>query len=119
MKRTSILHPAMVALFVLIGLTADGQPLLNIQSGVQLGWSTATNKTYRPQWSPNPVGSWTDLTGLLPGDGTTNFLFDPFPSGSRNYQVMEMVPGFPPSASIPTNGGFEFGTSATASNWTV
>ena len=107
------------ALFVIFGMTIQGQPLLNIQTGVQLGWPTTTNNTYRPQWSPNPVGSWTDLGAAVAGDGTTNTLYDPVVSGTRRYQVLEMVLGSAPVAVIPTNGGFESGSGATASNWLV
>jgi CxxC motif-containing protein (DUF1111 family) len=118
-KRITDLRFAGSLLFIFAGLAANGQPLLTLQNGVQFAWPTTTNNTYRPQWSPNPVGSWTDLGSSLPGDGTTNSLFDPVPNGVRRYQVLEVVPGSGPTATAPLNGGFELGNGITASNWVV
>src|ERR1051326_7772722 len=95
-------------------LTAISQPLLSVQPGVQFGWPTSTNNTYRVQWSPNPGGAWTDLAGPLPGDGTTNLLYDPVPRGVRHYQVLEIVPGSSAGPGLPLNGGFESGSGITA-----
>jgi len=106
-------------LFALFSLAAMGQPLLTFQAGVQIGWATATNNTYWVQWSPKAGGAWTDLAGPLPGDGTTNLLYDPVPSGVRRYQVLEIVPGAPAVAGLPLNGGFESGSGMIASNWIV
>ena len=97
----------------------DAQVQLNIQSGVQLSWPTTTNNTYHLQWSSNPVTTWTDLVAAAVGDGTTNTLYDPFPSGTRSYQVLEIIPGTPPSSAIPVNGGFETGSGSSAANWVV
>ena len=111
----------MVFAFLAVIATGVGnaQVQLNIQSGVQLSWLTATNNTYRPQWSPPPGGSWTDLGGPIAGNGMTNTLYDPIPAGTRSYQVLEIVPGTPPASNLPANGGFETGTGPTASNWTL
>src|SRR5205085_433470 len=57
--------------------------------------------------------------GPVAGDGTTNSFYDPATNGARNYQVLEMVPGVPPSSGIPANGGFESGSGTNASNWLV
>jgi CxxC motif-containing protein (DUF1111 family) len=121
MKRVplSILSTT-IALFVIIGtIASSAQVQLNIQPGVALSWLTSTNETYQPQWSPGSGGSWKALGGSLPGDGTTNSLYDPVPSGVRSYQVLEMVPGSAPAAVIPVNGGFESGSGIIASNWSV
>jgi CxxC motif-containing protein (DUF1111 family) len=106
-------------LLVLAALTASAQPLLTFQNGVQFVWPTRTNATYRPQWSSYPLGVWTDFGAPIPGDGTTNLLFDPVASGIRHYQVLEIVPGSAPAAPLPLNPGFEFGNGVTASNWVV
>jgi CxxC motif-containing protein (DUF1111 family) len=119
MKRALKWELSTCLLFWISALAGIAQPVLTFQSGVQFGWPTATNNTYRPQWSPNPVGVWTDLGGPLPGDGTTNLLYDPVPSGLRRYQVLEIVPGSPASAGLPSNGGFESGNGINASNWVV
>src|SRR5437588_789118 len=71
MKR-SILHSALAGLCILGAITVNGQTSLNIQAGVQLAWPTSTNNSYRPQWSPISAGSWSDLAGLLPGDGVSS-----------------------------------------------
>src|SRR3954462_9846033 len=107
--------------FLLLALatTTRAQPLLTFQNGVQFGWPTKTNDTYRPQWSPNPIGTWTDFGAAIPGDGTTNLMYDPVAFGTRRYQVLEIVPGAPAAATLPVNGGFEFGSGTTASNWVV
>src|SRR5881394_583284 len=119
MKRILCVRSAAIAVFLIFGTGANSQPLLNIQAGVKINWPTATNDTYRPQWSPIPPGAWTDLSGLLPGDGTPNSFFDPVLVGARSYPVLEMVPGSLGTSSSPSNSGFEFGNGTTASNWVV
>jgi CxxC motif-containing protein (DUF1111 family) len=102
------------------GMRASGQTLLNIQNGVQLAWPTsATNNIYQPQWSANPGGPWSNLSATFPGNGLTNWLYTQVPGGARYYQVLEIVPGAPAVALIPTNGGFESGSGTVASNWVV
>jgi len=97
----------------------NAQVHLTVQPGVQLSWLTNTKDTYHLQWSPNPIGAWTDLVAVT-GNGTTNTVYDPVPSGTRLYQVLDIVPGTPAvSGNLVTNGGFENGNGATASNWTV
>src|SRR5262252_2894459 len=119
MKRAVELGSSTFLLFCVFGLAASGQPLLTFQSGVQFGWPTVTNNSYTAQWSPSPSGAWTDLAGPLPGDGTTNLLYDPVLLGLRRYQVLEIVPGSPAVPGLPLNGGFESGSGVTASNWVV
>ncbi len=121
-KRTLPIHLAAVTFLFFIGAgAASAQVQLNIQPGVQLSWPTSTNTTYtyHLQWSPTSGGTWTDLVAAVAGDGTTHTNFDQVPSGSRQYQELEIVPGTPASSASPTNGGFESGTGASASNWTV
>ena len=108
MPRTQHITAPAVALLVILCLTAGGaEPLLSIQSGVELNWPTTTGNTYRAQWSPNPGGPWADLGVAVAGTGTTNLLYDPVPSGTRHYQVLEIVPGSATVSAIPANGGFE------------
>ena len=109
-----------VVVLVGSGFVANAQPVLTIQSGVELRWPTLTNNTYRPQWSlPPGTGPWTDLAATTPGTGTTNSLFDGVPIGAQHYQVLEIVPAPAPTASLPVNGGFESGNGVVASNWTT
>ena len=120
MKRTCLIRLLVVAMVAAadIGVTI-AQPLLHMESGVQLNWPTTTNRTYRPQWSPPPGGGWIDLSAPISGNGVVNLFYDPFPGGSRSYQVLEMVPGSDPVSASPANGGFETGSGVIASNWTV
>src|ERR1051326_7047015 len=104
---------------LLVGtVVANAHTQLNIQPGVQLSWPTTTNDICHLQWSPNPVGTWTDLVAAA-GNGLTNTYFDPFSSGTRLYQVLDIVPGTSPVSAMPANGGSENGSGATANNWTV
>ena len=106
-------------LFIRATNSGGAQAHLDIQSGVQLSWPTTTNNTYLPQSSSNSGDPWTNLGAALPGDGTTNSLYDPLPSDARGYRVLEIVPGAAPASVIPVNGGFESGSGTIASNWTV
>jgi CxxC motif-containing protein (DUF1111 family) len=111
---------AIAGLCLIIGAGSVGaQPLLTIQTGVQVAWPTRSNDTYQAQWSPSSGGDWNGLGSLVSGTGTTNSLYDPIPSGSRNYQVLEMMPGSAPVSATVMNGGFESGNGTTASNWVV
>ena len=109
---------ATLALLICAGMV-NAQVQLKVQPGVQLSWLTNTKDTYHLQWSSNPVGVWTDLV-VVTGNGATNTVYDPVPSGARLYQVLDVVPGTPSvSGNLVTNGGFENGSGATASNWSV
>ena len=118
-RRLSVRLTTIAVVCVLSACVSSAQVQLNIQSGVQLSWPTTSNNTYHLQWSPVSSGTWTDLVAAVLGDGTTNSLYDPVRSGTRSYQVLEIIPGTPPSSAIPMNGGFENGTGTTANNWTV
>jgi len=111
---------AAALLFIISASAGSAQVQLNIQPGVQLNWPTPnTTNSYHLQWSPSSGGTWSDLVAAVTGDGTTHTLFDPVPRGARQYQDLEIVPGTPPSATIPANGGFETGSGSTATGWTV
>ena len=116
-KRSAIV--GLIELLVVAALIASesgAQPLLNVQSGVQVIWPTNPSKTYLPQWSSNSSGPWAPLGAPVVGDGSAHSHFDPVASGVRAYQVLEMVP---PSVATPENGGFESGSGTIASNWSV
>jgi CxxC motif-containing protein (DUF1111 family) len=100
-------------------LAGSAQPQLQLEPGVQLSWTSATNSTYQPQWAPVAGGGWNALGGMLSGSGSVQSLFDPVPLGIRQYRVSEFVPGAAPVTANPANGGFEFGTGSVASNWVV
>ncbi len=120
MKHICLIRLLAVALLAAAGVgVTSAQPMLHIEAGVQLNWSTTTNNTYQPQWASNPAVIWASLGGPVAGDGFTHSLYDPVASGLRSYQVLEMVPGAAPVSASPTNGGFEFGSGVIASNWSV
>lgn len=97
----------------------NAQVQLKVQSGVQLSWLANTEDAYQVQWSSNPAGVWTDFYTVA-GNGATNTVFDPAPSGTRLYRILDIVPGTPlVSGNLVTNGGFEYGSGADASNWSV
>ena len=111
---------AVTAFCIIIGtLVSSAQVHLNIQPGVMLNWFTTTNDIYQPQWSPASGGTWSALGSSMPGDGTMKSLYDPFLGGTRNYKILEIVPGVAASSAIPTNGGFEIGNGSSANNWSV
>jgi len=119
LKQVLPIHLTAIALVFVIGTgVSRAQVQLNLQPGVQLSWLENTNDTYHLQWSPSPATTWTDLIAAA-GNGLTNTYFDPFPIGTRTYQLLEIVPGTPPSTASPANGGFETGSGSTATSWTV
>ena len=77
---------------------------------IQLSWPTTVGNDYQVQWTTplvNTNSTWNDLTGVIPGDGTTNTMFDPLGAdGARAYQVLEYTTYV---ASNIVNGGFETG----------
>ena len=85
----------------------------------QVSWPTSTGNNYKVQWTTSPANSgstWTDLTGLLSGNGSTNSLFDlPGSNGARVYRVLEYTTYVTTNVA---NGGFETGAGGNASNWT-
>jgi beta-glucanase (GH16 family) len=98
----------------------NAQVRLGVQPGAQLSWLTSTNDTYHLQWSSNPASVWSDLIAPVMGNGMTNTVFDPIPIGTRLYRVLDIIPGTPAiSGNLVTNGGFENGSGAGASNWSV
>lgn len=118
----SLLHSVTAAAYLINGvasaLAAPG-PLLNIQTGVSIGWPTRTNGNYQPEWQTGSGGVWTPLGSLMAGNGSTNSLFDPVPAYSRAYHVIESLAGSAGSAAIPTNGGFESGSGTNATGWSL
>ncbi len=122
MIRSSLFGRASVGVLVfVIGIgVVNAQVQLSVQPGVQLSWLMNTIDTYQMQWSSNPASTWNNLGAAVAGNGTTNTVYDPVPSGTRLYQVLDIVPGAPAfPGNLVTNGGFENGNGATASNWSV
>src|ERR1035441_3149684 len=72
------------------GVTNGLLPRLLIWPAVELGWVSETNKTYQVQWSTNLMSSnWFNFGSSLPGNGSTNFLFDSTrASPNRFYRII-------------------------------
>ena len=121
LKQALPVYLAGTALLFIVGTgVGQAQVQLNIQPGVQLNWPAPnTTNTYHLQWSPSSGGTWSDLVAAVSGNGTTHTNFDIVPSGSRQYQDLEIVPGTAPTTPMPANGGFETGTGSSATSWTV
>jgi len=108
-----------VVCLLVIGASAlNAQIQLSVQPGIQLSWLENATNTYQLLWSANPYTTWAGLMASS-GNGLTNTYFDPSPMGTRAYQVLDIVPGTPPSPTLPANGGFENGTAGSATGWTV
>ena len=118
MKSTLFFHPATVVFLSLIGPTAMGaDPLLRIEPGVEVSWPTASGNTYQLQSAPLPAGPWSNLAAAVSGDGQNKSHYDS--AGSRQYRVLETVPGTAPTLVNPVNGGFESGSGTVANQWTA
>jgi beta-glucanase (GH16 family) len=110
---------ARVACLLVIGTSAvNAQIQLSVQPGVQLSWLENATNIYQLQWSANPPTTWAGLMASA-GNAQTNTYFDPAPMGTRAYQVLGIIPGTPPSPTLPANGGFENGSAGSATSWTV
>ena len=105
-------------------LTVHASPLPGrfeptLTRNTQLSWPTVVGNTYQVQWTPAPASNhsiWSNLTGILPGNGATNAIFDPLGAGgARAYQVQEYTTYVVTNI---VNGGFEAGTGTNASHWT-
>jgi endoglucanase Acf2 len=105
-------------------LTVHASPLPGsfeptLARNTQLSWPTTVGNSYKVQWTTPPTSgaTWTDLSGILQGNGTTGTLFDPLGAGgARAYRVLEYTTY---AATNLVNGGFESGTGTNALNWTV
>src|ERR1700733_13598882 len=120
MKKTILFYAAVIIFPAIMGMDISrAQVHLNIQTGVQLSWTTSSNDNYQVQWSSGSGSAWNNLGALLPGNGITNTYNDMAASGSRQYQVLQIVPATARSSASPTNGGFETGSGTSAADWTV
>ena len=114
MKRI-LLFCSVAAFSVITGAdVSHAQVRLNLQTGVQLNWPTVTNDNYQVQWSSG--SGWNNLGGIVSGSGTINSLYDMAAHGTRQYQVLQIIPPVAASTASPTNGGFEIGNGTNAAN---
>ena len=106
-------------------LTVHASPLPGtfeptLARNTQLSWPTTVGDNYQVQWTTPPANGssiWSNLTGVIAGNGATNTLFDPLgANGARAYQVLQYTTYVVTNL---LNGGFELGMGTTASNWTT
>ena len=109
--------PAGALLTVTPGYT--NLPVVTAQIGATLNWPNIVGDTYELQSSADN-SHWTDLAGILNGDGTTNSLFISGAVAVKNYyRVLEVTSPLSSGNSVVSNGGFEFGSGTNATGWSV
>jgi CxxC motif-containing protein (DUF1111 family) len=109
MKQTRFLRSASgasLACVFLASSAAVGGPVVTMQMGTEVKWTSAEGKTYRPQWSSGDSGNWTDLAPAMDGNGDTLAVLDQAADG-RLYQVLQTTPGEQPFDDAVRNGSFE------------
>ena len=86
--------------------SAMGSPIVTMERGTEVKWTSVEGKTYRPQWSSGDSDTWTDLAPAMNGNGTTLAVLDQ-PVDGRVYQVLQTTPGEQPFEDAVRNGSFE------------
>ncbi|MDA0294314.1 MAG: hypothetical protein O2957_10030, partial [Verrucomicrobia bacterium] len=86
--------------------SAMGSPVVTMESGTEVKWTSVEGKTYRPQWSSGNSDTWTDLAPAMNGNGETLAVLDQS-VGGRLYQVLQTTPGEQPFEDAIRNGSFE------------
>jgi hypothetical protein len=66
-------------------------PVLTIHTAVEITWPSQTNKLYQVQWTTGlNTNTWFDLGPEVPGNGSTNSIFDSIgTTPERFYRVVE------------------------------
>jgi CxxC motif-containing protein (DUF1111 family) len=108
------MHPpnsSFLALFVAASMAlaphvAISSPVVMMERGTEVKWSSVEGKTYRPQWSSGVSNTWTDLAPAMNGNGNTLAVLDQ-PVAGRLYQVLQTTPGVLPIDDAVRNGSFE------------
>jgi len=86
--------------------SAMGSPVVTMERGTEVKWTSVEGKTYRPQWSSGNSDTWTDLAPAMNGNGETLAVLDQ-PVDGRLYQVLQTTPGEQPFEDAIRNGSFE------------
>ncbi len=82
--------------FVLTPSAACPQLTVKLSTQVDLAWSSKSGALYQIQWrSDLAAGNWTDLTTILPGNGSINSFSDPILEGQSQkfYRLVCLSPG--------------------------
>lgn len=111
--------PPLLALWLNLTGMGAAETRLSIDARIKLSWPTSMGNTYQLQWLPAPGGSWTNLGTTVAGDGSIHSWVDPVPSGQRNYQILEVIPGMSAVLTLPVNGGFELANGVSPANWST
>lgn len=85
---------------------ASGSTFAMIWPAVEIGWSSSLGTNYQVQWCTNLLmNNWYNLGEPIPGNGTTNFLFDSTRTNERRfYRVFPFNPSQGLVAYYPFDG---------------
>jgi len=103
--RISALAAGLACVFLPLD-AALSSPVVTMELGTEVKWSSVEGKTYRPQWSSGDSETWTDLAPAMSGNGDTLAVLDQ-PVEGRLYQVLQTTPGEQPFDDAVRNGSFE------------
>ncbi len=101
----------------LVSISEAAPPQLSLQPGVELSWPTLTGATYQARKSALMTGPWSDIGGVVAGDGSAKSLFDAAAGPPPFYQVLEVLPGAATSLNSARNGSYEDGVGVAAAEW--
>jgi hypothetical protein len=68
-------------------------PNVAIWRAVEIGWPSERSTSYQVQWAPDPqyTNSWFNLGGAVPGNGSTNYIFDTTRTAEKRfYRVLRL-----------------------------
>jgi len=119
--RTRTLYRSLVSLTALAsGTLCIAQQPGDDVAGVDLSWPTSIGGVYQLQWAePGDPPEWQDLGIQRMGSGLTISQFDSFARGTRQYQVVEIIPPRGPVQEYTVNGGFEEGVDTIPDGWST
>ncbi len=103
--RRAALVAGLTGVFLAVN-AATGSPVVTMERGTEVKWTSVEGKTYRPQWSSGDSGTWTDLAPAMDGNGQTLGVLDQSADG-RIYKVLQTTPGEQPFEDAVRNGSFE------------
>ena len=103
--RKSAFVASLTGVLLAVNAAMSG-PVVTMERGTEVKWTSVEGKTYRPQWSTSGSGTWSDLAPAMDGNGETLGVLDQSADG-RVYQVLQTTPGEQPFEDAVRNGSFE------------
>jgi CxxC motif-containing protein (DUF1111 family) len=104
--RRSALIASLTGALLAVDAAMCAPPVVTMERGTEVTWTSVEGKTYRPQWSSVDSGTWNDLAPAVDGNGETLVVLDQSADG-RLYQVLQTTPGEQPFEDAVRNGSFE------------